>query len=388
VHYGLFLFGAVPMADTGAGPPAPTDRRTTNEIVWDTTERLVDMGVAAEMAGFEYFFLTEHHFQHEGYEVVPNSLMVGLVLAERTETIKIGALVHVVPQWHPLRFAEDFATLHNFSRGRAVLGVGRGTVPREAIPLGAVIGSTDDPVQRAEQDALNRARYDEAIEVIRLALDEEKFSFRGEHYTFPPDGIPDRGGTVEELTLVPRPLYPYETWQTITSPPTLEAVSRRGFGGVWWNLHPDFLREQWDRFAEVWSETHGETLAAGDKRMLVIQLRIDDTHERAVAKTRPPHDEFWKFLGPYGRFRGYKGPDGKRATDGFLPTLEISMEQRICLVGTAEDVAEQLTDRISALDARYVTLFPMALGDHYDEYLEQIQRYQEDLLPLLPAAAP
>ena len=384
MHYGLFLFGAVPMPDAGGGPPQPKDRRASNDLIWDTTERLVEMGVRAEQAGFEYYFLTEHHFQHEGYEVVPNSLMVGLVVAERTERIKVGALVHVLPQWHPLRFAEDFATLHNFSGGRAVLAVGRGTVPREAIPLGSIIGSTDDPEMRARQDDLNRARYDEAIEVVRMALDNETFSFQGEHFTFPPEGIPDRGGIVEELTLVPRPKYPYESWQTITSPPTLEAVPRRGFGGVWWNLHPDFLEEQWNRFAEVWEESHGEALEPGEKRMLAVQIRIEDTHEEAVTRARPAHDEYWKFLGPYGRFRGYKGPDGKRATDGFLPTLEDSMEQKICLVGTADHVAEQLSERIAQIDAKYLSLFPISLGDHYDDYADQISRYAEDLLPRLP----
>lgn len=387
MHYGMFLFGAVPMPDAGAGLPAPKDRRVANDTVWHTTERLVDMGVRAEEAGFEYYFLTEHHFQHEGYEVVPNSLMVGLVVAERTQRIKIGALVHVVTQWHPLRFAEDFATLHNFSGGRAVMGIGRGTVPRESVPLGAIVGSTDDPVKRAAQDDLNRAKYSEAIDVIQLALNNERFSYKGEHYTFPPDGIPDRGGLVEELTLTPRTQHPYEVWQTVTSPPTLEAVPRRGFGGVWWNLHPDFLREQWIRFAEVWEEAHGEPLEPGDKRMLVIQIRVEDTRQQAIDRARNPHDEFWKFLGPYGRLRGYKGPDGKRATDAFHPTLENSMEQRICLVGTAAEVAEQLSERIADIDASYVTFFPMCLGDEYEAYEDQIRRYAEDLLPLVKSGS-
>ncbi|MDH4076226.1 MAG: LLM class flavin-dependent oxidoreductase, partial [Acidimicrobiia bacterium] len=140
MQVGVFLFGAVPMPDAGAGDPQPTDRRASKEAVWHTTERLVDVGVLADQLGYDYFFLTEHHFQHEGYEIVPNALMLGLVLAERTERIRIGALVHVLPNWHPLRFAEDFATLHNFSGGRAVLAVGRGTVPRETMPLGAVVG--------------------------------------------------------------------------------------------------------------------------------------------------------------------------------------------------------------------------------------------------------
>jgi alkanesulfonate monooxygenase SsuD/methylene tetrahydromethanopterin reductase-like flavin-dependent oxidoreductase (luciferase family) len=61
------------------------------------------------------FWLTEHHFQYEGYEVIPNALLFGSILAYRTSQIKIGALFNIVPQWHPLRPAEDFAVFHNFS---------------------------------------------------------------------------------------------------------------------------------------------------------------------------------------------------------------------------------------------------------------------------------
>ena len=111
LQVGVFIFGAVPMPDAGPGDPQPTDRRTTNDVVWETTERIIDIGVLADRLGYDYFFFTEHHFQHEGYEVVPNALLAGTVLAERTEQIKISALCHVVPQWHPLRFAEDFARM-------------------------------------------------------------------------------------------------------------------------------------------------------------------------------------------------------------------------------------------------------------------------------------
>jgi alkanesulfonate monooxygenase SsuD/methylene tetrahydromethanopterin reductase-like flavin-dependent oxidoreductase (luciferase family) len=383
LQVGLFLLGAVPMPDAGPAEPRPTDRRADNDTVWDTTERLVGAGCVADRLGYDYYFLTEHHFQHEGYEVIPNSLMVGLVVAERTERIKIGALVHVLPQWHPLRFAEDFATLHNFSGGRAVMALGRGTVPREAIPLGAVIGSTDDPAGRAEQDALNRDLFAEAVQVVDLALNEERFSFHGTHYDLPPPGIPDRGGTVTELTLTPRPRFPYEEWQTISSPPTLEAVARRGVGGVWWNLHPDFLLAQWDDFARIWSDEHGTELGAGQRRMVVLNVRIDDTREAAMAAARPGFDEHWKFLGPYGRTRGFKGPDGQPAPSGWIPTLEDAMDQGLALVGTADDVAEQVAGRIAALGATTVTIHPLCLGDPYDRIEEQVVRFAEDVRPLL-----
>jgi len=383
MQVGVFLFGAVPMPDAGAGDPQPTDRRASNEAVWHTTERLVDVGVLADQLGFDYFFLTEHHFQHEGYEVVPNALMTGLVVAERTERIKIGALVHVLPQWHPLRFAEDFATLHNFSRGRAVLALGRGTVPREAIPLGTVIGSTDDPAKRAEQDAVNRAKFAEAVEIVDRALNHERFSFHGEHYDVPPPGIPDRGRITEELTLLPRPLYPYEEWQTVSSRETLEAVARRGVGAVWWNLAPDLLQEDWDRFAEVWESEHGTALAPGEQRMVVLNVRVGDTTADAMAGARPGWDEHWKFLGPYGRLDGFRRTDGSPLSPGEVPTLEDGMAQGLAIVGTAEEVAEQIASRLAPLSADRFTIYPLCLGDPYDVYEEQLTRIATDVLPKL-----
>lgn len=383
MQVGVFLFGAVPMPDAGAGDPQPTDRRASNEAVWHTTERLVDVGVLADQLGYDYFFLTEHHFQHEGYEVVPNALMTGLVVAERTERIKIGALVHVLPQWHPLRFAEDFATLHNFSRGRAVLALGRGTVPREAIPLGTVIGSTDDPAKRAEQDAVNRAKFAEAVEIVGRALNHERFSFHGDHYDVPPPGIPDRGRITEELTLLPRPLYPYEEWQTVSSRETLEAVAHRGVGAVWWNLAPELLQEDWDRFAEVWEAEHGTALAPGEQRMVVLNVRVGDTTADAMAGARPGWDEHWKFLGPYGRLDGFRRTDGSPLSPGEVPTLEDGMAQGLAIVGTAEEVAEQIAARLAPLSADRFTIYPLCLGDPYDVYEDQLTRIATDVLPKL-----
>jgi len=201
---------------------------------------------------------------------VPNGILFGVALAERTSRIKIGAMFHVVPQWHPLRFAEDFAMMHNLSGGRGVLGVARGTVPREAQSLGTQVGSFDNPDQ-AEADRINREMMDEAMDVVLTAFENETFSYHGKYYNFPPAGIPDRGGFVETLTLVPRPLYPYDVWQAITSPPTLQHVPERGFGGVFWLMHHDFIKQRWHKFQEVWEQHHG-VLAPGEKRNLVLNI--------------------------------------------------------------------------------------------------------------------
>ena len=383
MRVGAFLFGGVEMDDAGAGPPAPTDRRFSNEAMWRASEQLLDVGVLCDRLGYDSYWLTEHHFQYEGYEVVPNGLLFGAVLAERTERIRIGAMFNIVGQWHPLRLAEDFAAMHNLSGGRGILGIGRGTVPREAEALGTKIGSFDNP-DAMSADEFNRKQFDEAVEVIRLSLDNESFSYHGDVYEFPPPGIPDRGGFVEELSLLPRPLYPYDIWQAVTSPPTLEAVPAKGYGGVFWLKHHSFVQQWWERFAERWAETQGEELPAGKHRLLVVNTCIADTREAAMESVRNGHDEFWKFLGPYGWSRGYMGPDGKPAEPGLIPTLEESIENRTWLVGTADDVGEAIEayrDELGGLDD--LVIFPNMLGDPYAKSEEQMARFAEGVMSKL-----
>jgi len=382
MEFGVFVFGGVEMDDHGPGLPAPTDRRYDQKTIWRATERLLDLGVKAEQHGFETYWFTEHHFQYEGYEVVPNGVLFAAILAERTQRIRIGAMFNVITQWHPLRFAEDFATMHNLSGGRGILGVGRGTVPREGENLGTVIGSADNPDQ-AEHDRINREQFDEALEVIRRALDNDTFSFHGRHFHFPARPIPDRGHLTEHLTLVPRPLYPYEVWQPISTPTTLQYVPTHGIGGVFWQLHHSILREWWERYGEFHAQAFpDQPLARGDKRMLVVNVHVADTHEQAWAQARPGHDEFWKFLGPYGWSRGYV-IDGKPAPAGLIPTLEQSVDQRTWLIGTPEEVAAGIDFLRRDLGVERITIFPMFPGDTFDAAEEQMARFAEQVRPLV-----
>jgi alkanesulfonate monooxygenase SsuD/methylene tetrahydromethanopterin reductase-like flavin-dependent oxidoreductase (luciferase family) len=221
------------------------------------------------------------------------------------------------------------------------------------------------------------------MEVVRTALDNERFSHTGKFFQFPVAGIPDRGHTVTELTLIPRPIFPYEVWQAVTSPPTVEYVPTVDHGAVFWNQHPTFIKRMWDRYGDLYAEHQGRELARHEKRMLVVAVRIEDTHEEAVRTARNGHDEFWKFLGPYGWSRGYMGPDGKPVKPGLIPTLEESMEQRTILVGTPEEVAAHVQFFRDELGVENLTLFPHLLGDPYAKATEQMERFMTEVLPLV-----
>jgi alkanesulfonate monooxygenase SsuD/methylene tetrahydromethanopterin reductase-like flavin-dependent oxidoreductase (luciferase family) len=385
MRVGVFFFGGVEMDDVGPGSPDPTDRRFEQKDFWHAQERLLDIGVLTEQLGYDSFWLTEHHFQHEGYEVVPNGILFGAFLAARTTRLRIGSMFNVVGQWHPLRLAEDFAVLHNLSGGRAILGVGRGTVPREMQPLSGgrmSVGSFDNPDQ-VDADALNREVTEEALDVIITALENDVIRHVGKHFVLPPPGIPDRGGEVTHLSMVPRPRYPYEVWQPVTSPPTLTAVPTRGFGAVYWLQHDDLLARNWERYAEVHAAAHGYAPERGEKRMLVLNVWVGDTVEQARQDARTGHDEFWRFLGPYGWSRGYRLDDGSPAPPGLIPTFEQSLEQRTWVVGDAATVAEGIAHLRDRIGVEELVLFPNFPGDTYDASEEQLTRLAEDVLPLL-----
>jgi len=130
----LHFYATVPMPDAGPGAPIPTDRRSSNDDVVACYVNLEHWAQEADRAGFDTLWLTEHHFQDEGYEVTPNLILFGVHLAGITRRLRFGQMFNIVPQWHPLRLAEDFAMADILTGGRLVFEVGRGTVPRGGDP--------------------------------------------------------------------------------------------------------------------------------------------------------------------------------------------------------------------------------------------------------------
>src|ERR1700730_6262201 len=125
MRVGVFMFGGVEMPDAGLAGTAPLDRRYDQETIDHAHRELLACGELAERLGYDSFWLTEHHFQHEGYEVVPNGLLFSAFLAARTTRLRIGTMFNVVGQWHPLPRGGGVAALPQPSPGRGTLRRGR-----------------------------------------------------------------------------------------------------------------------------------------------------------------------------------------------------------------------------------------------------------------------
>ncbi|HWG72480.1 MAG TPA: LLM class flavin-dependent oxidoreductase [Acidimicrobiales bacterium] len=379
----LHFYGIVPMPDAGPGDPAPTDRRSTNADVVHTYDNLCHWAGEADALGYDTVWLTEHHFQYEGYEVTPNLILFGVHLAGMTTGLRFGQMFNVVPQWHPLRLAEDFAMADVLTGGRLVFGVGRGTVPREAQTLGAVVASGDNAMSR-EADRVNREMFEEAMDIIRAAWSNEEFSYSGKHYTYPPPGIPDRGATVTHLTLVPRPLHqPVEIFQPVGSPATLSYVASQGFTGVFAMAPPAWVASAWQRFADE-AERAGHPLGPGQGRCLQLPVHVARTTAGAMRSGRDGHDELVKFLAPYGRFSRFK----EGAPFDFRPSLEDTRSAGAMAIGSVEEVVDQLGRWRELLDLHHLVLFPDFPGLSTEAMDDQLYLLAEEVMPRLGVQLP
>ena len=369
------------MPDAGDDSITPTSRRYDNDAVIECYRNLVEWARTADSLGYDTMWLTEHHFQYEGYEVLPNLILFGQHLASQTKDLRLGQLFNVVPQWNPLRLAEDFAIADIITGGRMEFGVGRGTVPREAWPLGTVVASGDNDMS-AEHDKINRQIFEESLEIIKRAWTNERFSFKGEHFTLPAEDIPDRGSNVDDLTLIPRPQRSIDIFQPVTSPETIEYVPRAGHKAVYWLQNADSQLDKWNRFAKI-RDDMGKPVAPGDDRCLVLNVHVGKTREAAMKKGKPGHDEFCRFLAPYGRFSSYRNADGLKVAFDHCPTVQESIDQKIQAIGSVDDVVDTIGFWRDLLDLKHLIIFFDFPGLTRQEMKDQLHMVAEEVMPRL-----
>ncbi|HEY1292269.1 MAG TPA: LLM class flavin-dependent oxidoreductase [Chloroflexota bacterium] len=373
MKFGTFFFGTVDMPDAGVDGPPAHRRRYTQADYRRVYRDLTAYAQHAEKLGFDSMWTAEHHFQNHGFEVVPNVVLLNAVLAERTTRIRFGSLVHVLTSWHPVRFAEDYALADVLSGGRLLCGLGRGTEPKESNPFGVNVGWANDP-----DDVHNREVFEEQVAIFKAAIGQEEFSFHGKHYDLPPSGLEFRDEPVTRLTLVPRPANdPVRVYQAVRSEDTLRYAARERHIAVFWQTPKDRLHEIWTRYAELVEEYHGVRLRPGEDRMFVVNIHMGDSLEEAKRTARPGHDELRKLIWP-------NTVKSNPALANRPPlSLEESMDNGSYLVGTSAGVRDELASVCEQLGVEYLTIFPHFPGMTQRDTLDQLDRFQRDIMPVL-----
>src|SRR5919205_3333094 len=125
---------------------------------------------AAERDGLDVMWLAEIHFAPERTHLSA-PLPIAAAIAARTSHMKIGIAVQVLPLSHPLRLAEEAATVDQLSHGRLIYGIGRSGVVRTYEDYG---------ISYAE----SRERFAETLDILKLAWTQPSFSYEGKYHRF------------------------------------------------------------------------------------------------------------------------------------------------------------------------------------------------------------
>jgi alkanesulfonate monooxygenase SsuD/methylene tetrahydromethanopterin reductase-like flavin-dependent oxidoreductase (luciferase family) len=347
--------GHIDFPDHGQNATPANERRFNNDQLASVYDKLEAIAKQMDRFGFDTLWLAEHHFQHEGYEALPNILMCAVHLAHVTKQLKIGCGFNITPMWHPLRLAEDFATADILTKGRTVFGV---------------------------------ELFEEQVEILFKAFNNESFSHHGKHYTLPPE-VPYRGYQLKELTLVPRPVNrPVECWQPVVSasPRGLDFMVKHNIkgavGGGAATMQAGPIQAYKDAAARA-----GRDLKLGENLMLGVHGLIAKTREEALRRLTPIYEEHVKMFAPLGFVPGLT-PDqvGAVARRGGwdaagVPKVEHFMKLGSWFAGTPDDLVAHL----KGIEERYPGMehinFASPLTTPKDLMLEQFQIVAEEVMP-------
>jgi len=380
--FGSLFAGHVDLDNIGLDGTPVNDRFLSDEhlaTVFDKTEAIVKL---MDRTGYDVFWAAEHRFQREGYECLPNLLMLFVHLAHLTKNLKFGCGFNITPMWHPLRLAEDFATADRLTGGRIIFGVGRGYHSRETESLGAPSTATDD--------AANRDLFEDQCEIIFKAFNERSFSHHSEYYQIPPD-VAYRGYQLKEITVVPRPrTLPVETWQPIVSGSErqLNFMVKHNMKGIIGGGAA--AGGATDRVMEAWRDAHaraGRDIELGENLAIGYTFHIAETEEKAIEEATPFFEENMKMFAPLGFVKGLSSDqvkaigDPRRARFAGLPTLKEAVDTGSWLVGPPDMIIEKLKaieERYPGLDALNVG---QVIGTPQSVILEQLERFSEEIMP-------
>jgi len=316
----------------------------------DTFAEAFEQIDAAEELGLDVIWLSELHFDPQR-SVLSAPLSIASAIAARTRRIKIGTAVQVLPLCHPLRLAEEGATVDQISRGRLIFGVGRSGLPRTYEDYG---------VSYAE----SRARFAEALEIVEQAWSQPAVNYDGKYYSF------------HNIAVTPKPYQqPYPPIRiAAASPDTYPAVGARGLPilinarlGTFSEFAPA-VREyreaykaafvnprlgSFSEFAPAVREYREAYEAAGYPGKGRVYLRVPtylaETEDRARAE---PQESLMHFIGEaIARLKDSMSRPGTRAIEGRAQRLQrlenLTYDEALqgqVLIGTPASVIERLRD--------------------------------------------
>ena len=372
-RFHVLYVGQITLDNVGIDGTPANDRRYSTARLQEVFATAKDVAQTMDALGYHALWTAEHHFQREGYECLPNLIQLGLWLATQTKQLKFGCGFNVLPMWHPIRLAEDYAMADLVTDGRVIMGVGRGYHTREVETFGA-------PLLDAEA---NREYFEEGLQLLLKCFNEEAFHHKGKYFECPPP-VPYRGYEVREITVIPRPKYlPVDIWMPIASGRTIDMMARYGLKAMV-TLNGEKILDDVVRQYQAACARHGVEKTLGQDIIWGAGMYLADTQEKAIRAVEPAHDERYKWFAPFGfvRYADEQGRTwGMPGAPARVPSLRDGVQQKAWFCGPPS----QVIDGIKSIEAKYPGLedfmIHWAEGIPPDEFKQQLHMFATEVMP-------
>jgi probable F420-dependent oxidoreductase len=302
----------------------------------------------AEQVGFDAILVGEHHQHRDGF--LPSPLIVSTAIAARTQRIRVGTGILLLPLYHPVHVAEDAATLDIVSKGRLILGLGVGYQAGD-------FGAFSVPM------AQRVSRMEEGIEIIRACWTQDAFSYHGRRFQ------------LDNVTVYPKPVQrPHPPiWVGAMADDSIRRAAQYGDG---------WLTGLTQSMQNIVQQARAYTTYAGELRR---PARIMLMRDAWVAETRKQAEEEYgpEVLTAYRYYWKSDSLSFRGITSEADFTLEKMAPERIIL-GSPAEVVDQLQRWQEAIGAE-MFIFRLRQahsgGPPHDTILRAIRLFGEKVLP-------
>ena len=339
---------------------------------------------------FNGVWLAEHHFAWDGwYRSASNPILLGAEVARWSDRLRLGQCGLVLPDWHPLRLAEDIAFLDQMTKGRVDIGIAPGINSRaceQFHPAG----------DRRDRDR-NRALYEESAAIIIKALGSDVFNHVGDFYRFPAgewiENNPmahdpkyhDTNGKITHLGITPRP---YQTprppmWAMSESIEAHEFCAINQIGTMSQSLSNGRIKQNWEHYRQVANRHHNNDLAMGQGLALMRYFYCAETMQEALDAVRPGYEKLgaWSPGNPL-RVRTNSVLDEEfEDGDENLSFLDFQIKHDIALIGTPESISEQIRSLQQDLNCEHIALFLNIPNLGIDRVLNSLSLFGTEVMP-------
>ena len=328
----------------------------------DLYARHLDMVEYLDHAGFDYYFVAEHHFDL-GFAECPSAGAWMAAASQRTKRIRLGPLVYVLPLWHPVRVAEEVAFLDNVTGGRFECGIGSG------------IGKYAFSAYDASWDEKNDVTW-EAYKVIKGMWSSPRFSHQGKYFKVDNAEL--------NIPLVQKPHPPL--WMPTRSPESVAAAAREGFSTVQWcPPKMDVVREIFDYFRE----TYRKAKPAGPRPRVALmrQIYVGESDKKAYDESKEHWIYFWHRVGGGRAYGGYGNENLANITreerKKELLDVDNAIREGSFICGSPETVAAQIQKiaREAGADT-FLGEFTFGALEH-EKVMPSLKRFAERVMPEL-----